>query len=440
MMKICAAIDDVNEIPLTSNADMVELDIDLFESLSEKIEKPLIIKVTDRRRLFNWKDPIDNGFIDIGEFDPPYRTNLKVISSLHDMNRSMTSDEIVEALNSFEGDLVKGVFRIIRPVDLISLHEASKSLNKPHILLGKGEMGIVTRLRSKVLNNEFIYAHTGKAKDIDQLTTEDMKTADEDCTLFGLISHPIKNRLLKNMISQAMADAGIKGYYLNFDVTTIEYMDEVIRRYDIKGMNVSLPFKKDIMAYTDSLDRDAAATGMVNLLHNTGSKIIGSNTDVYGIDFALKRSETEIGEGTRVIVMGTGGVARSSVHYMMEKGAEVTIAGRNEVITNNISKQFGCSKIVDSDPTRYDIIVNCTPVDSVEALEYPIDLSKITSDQMIMDITMNNDSALRAAGRNNGCKDIPGVDVFIGQGMRSFETWTGKTPDYESMKRALFYK
>ena len=89
------------------------------------------------------------------------------------------------------------------------------------------------------------------------------------------------------------------------------------------------------------------------------------------------------------------------------------------------------------DPSDYDMIVNCSPIGMYEEEKYPIDITKIRSEQVIFDVVYTKETQLECVGRERGCRIVPGLDMLIGQGMRAFEVWTGQKPDYESMRRSL---
>ena len=436
MLRVCASIGSPEELDRIEGADLLEMDIETFRNLNKESDVPIIVKVKDQQQILELFNKKWNGYLDIGGLPRP-ETDTPVISSVRDELRTMSSSEMVEMMNGSECDIAVGVFMVNRPADLVSIYDASSLIQKKHVLVGLGEMGAITRYRSKILGNEFDYAHVGTPSYPGQMSVDEIRKTDSDSMIIGLVGHPLSQSASKRMFTQALKDAGINGHYLNFDTVSLDGLDDVIRDYDIKGVNVTIPYKDDILAYVDVLDQSAKNTGAASMILNTGDRLIGSNTDVDGARFAVENAGVEIEVGMKVLMIGSGGVAMACDYYFTSEGADVTIIGRNKKTVNDLCRQFGSETTEKSDPSEYDMIVNCTPIGMYEEEKYPIDISKLRSEQIVFDVVYTKETQLEAVGRERGCKIIPGLDMLIGQGMRSFEVWTGQKSDYSSMKFSL---
>ena len=269
------------------------------------------------------------------------------------------------------------------------------------------------------------------------MDVDGIRNVGSDSLIIGLVGHPLDQSASKRMHTQALKDAGINGHYINFDTVSLDGLDDVIRDYEIKGLNVTIPYKDDILAYIDVEDQSAKNTGAASMIVNTGDRLIGSNTDVDGAKFALERAGVEIEPGMRILVIGSGGMAMACCYLFTNKGAEVTIIGRNQKTVKDLCRKFGCETTDKFDPSEYEMIVNCTPIGMYEEERYPIDITKIRSEQVIFDVVYTKETQLEKVGAERGCRIVPGLDMLIGQGMRAFEVWTGKKPDYDSMRRSL---
>ena len=436
MVKVCASVRTVEELEKTGDADIVEVPIEVYRNLQNPPQKPMVVKVSSQEESLEMFNKKWNGYLDIGELPSP-EMDVPIIASVHDDLRTMSSPDIVKKMEGFSCDIAVGTFMINRPADLVSLMDASRLVKKKHVLVGLGEMGYITRYRSALLGNEFEYAHVGTPSYIGQMSVDEIMETGSDSLIIGLIGHPLSQSASKRMHTQALKDAGINGHYINIDTVSLDGMDDVIRDYDIKGMNVTIPYKSDILAYVDVLDQSAKNTGAASMIVNTGDRLVGSNTDVDGARFALEKAGVEIEVGMRILVIGSGGVAMACCYLFTSEGADVTIIGRNQKTVQNLCKKFGCECTDRIDPSDYDMIVNCTPIGMYEEETYPIDITKLRQEQIVFDVVYTKETKLEAVARERGCKIIPGLDMLIGQGIRSFEVWTGVKPSYESMRYSL---
>ena len=435
-MKVCATVGSPEELEKAEEADFIVMTIDTFRKLQCKPCKPTIVRISDQDQLMEMLGKKWDGYLDVGQMPLP-STQIPVVSSLRDDLRTMTSQEMLDILDAPGSELAVGTFMVNRPTDLVSIYDASQLMTKKHVLVGMGEMGSLTRYRSRLLKNEFDYAHVGTPAYQGQFSLKTVKSSGEEPLIIGLVGHPLSQSASKRMHTQALKDAGIDGHYLNFDTVSLEGLDEVITDYDIKGLNVTIPYKDDILAYVDVLDQSAKNTGAASMILNTGDRLIGSNTDVDGARFAIEKAGVEIEVGMKILIIGSGGVAMACCYLFTTEGAEVTVIGRNPKTVQDLCKKFGCETSDNPDPSQFDMIVNCSPIGMYEEEKYPIDLTKIHSGQIIFDVVYTKETQLEVVGRERGCKLVHGLDMLIGQGMRSFEVWTGCKPDYDSMRRSL---
>ena len=436
MLKICASVNSPEELDKVSDADYIAVSLDTFRQMKDAPGRPVIVKVTTQDQTLEMMNKKWDGFLDIGEMPRP-DANVPVISSIYDELRTMSSQEIVGKMNGFECDIAVGTFMVNRPADLVSIFDASSLIQKKHVLIGLGEMGSITRYRSRLLGNEFDYAHVGTPAFYGQMSVDELRVTGSDSMILGLVGHPLSQSASKRMYTQALKDADINGHYINFDTVSLDGLDDVIRDYNIRGLNVTIPYKDDILAYVDVLDQSAKNTGAASMIVNTGDRLIGSNTDVDGARFALERAGVEIEVGMKILVIGSGGVAMACCYLFTAEGADVTIVGRNQKTVQQLCRKFGCETTDRMDPSDYDMIVNCSPIGMYEEEKYPIDITKIRSEQVIFDVVYTKETQLECVGRERGCRIVPGLDMLIGQGMRAFEVWTSQKPDYESMRRSL---
>ena len=261
-----------------------------------------------------------------------------------------------------------------------------------------------------------------------------MSRMDDDTAVLGILGHPADHSLSPVMHNAAMDAAGINGIYLRFDSPDLEGLEDVIREYRITGMNVTIPYKTQVMEHLDQFTESAEAIGAVNTVINRNGVLYGANTDPDGVLFAFREKETD---GKNVLILGSGGAARAAVHAMTQKECGISILGRNRTAVEDICSTMDAEPAMSNDPSDYDIIINCTPVGMSSDGPYPIDLNRLTPNQTVLDMVSNRATPLARTAAEKGCGIAEGSEMLIGQGARSFRYWFGKDPDTEIMRRAI---
>ncbi len=434
-MKVCASLSSVSELN-GNDTRMVEIRLDLLGGVPD---------VKDRDLLVTYRGEVDldvlpegfHGMIDIGE-EPRPETALTVVASHHDYEATPNAERIVSILRDMDCDIAKGAFTITSFRNLVSVLDASRSIGRRHVILGMGALGTVTRIRASILGNEFSFGYVGEPTAPGQLSADRMEELGDDCMVLGVLGNPVSKSMSPAMHNAALAGAGINGIYLPFEARDLDLVEEVIRGYDIRGMNVTIPYKQEIMDHLDAVDRDASEIGAVNTIVNENGRLTGHNTDVIGIHTALTRAGFEA-EDRRVLIMGSGGAARACTHYMMSHGCDVTITGRNSDTGRDLASDFGADfrDRRSVSVMMYDLIVNCTPVGMYSDGPYPINVSAIQRGQTVFDMVYGKETPLLRHARENGIRAAYGEDMLAGQGAASFAMWTGTRDAFDIMRGLL---
>jgi len=425
-MRVCTTYGSA--IPLREGSEMHEIRLDVFDEIPEGLDDRSLVTLCgkDISVIPDWF----GGLVDVG--DSFVATKHRKIRSIHNFERTPSKEEIVRMLSEGDQEISKGAFIASSFTDLASILDASKELNRKHVLLGMGQIGEVTRIRQRILGNEFSFGYHGESTAPGQLSADEMEKLGDDCIITGITGHPLSHTKSPAMQSAAMEEAGINGRYLTFDSPDLARIEDVIRGYDIRGLNVTIPYKQEVMSHLDSISEAASQIGAVNTIVNDKGKLTGHNTDVIGIGYALKDVETK---GADALILGSGGAARAAAFELNALGCCVSIAGRNGTTVSELCRDFGIErhsgKIED-----VDIIVNCTPIGLVEGY-YPVDLSDLHKEQTVFDMVYGRDTPILDMARNRDCRMMDGSDMLVGQGAESFRLWFEKEPDMDAMRGAL---
>ena len=214
-----------------------------------------------------------------------------------------------------------------------------------------------------------------------------------------------------------------------------------MRALGIRGLNVTVPHKVDIIAHLDEVDAQAARIGAVNTVVNEDGTLIGHNTDVIGVRRTFEHHGVDP-RGRKALVLGAGGASRSVLHYLTEQGAEVDVTNRTMGKAEALVRRFPGSSAVGrrvAEEKQYDIVVNCTPM-GMKGFPQEMSVSPhvLREGQFVMDTVYNPPVTplLAEASRKNAVA-VNGKDMLIFQALASFEMWTGKAVDHEVMDRAF---
>ena len=427
-MRICSTYGKKHE--LTFRYDYEEVRMDVFDKVPDNVDSDTIITLCGRSP--SLIPPGFNGYVDNGiEILHGYRS----IRSYHDFKGTPDVCEIVNMFSKVQ-DIAKGAFTVNSFKDLSKLYEASQIIDKRHVLIGMGDMGTVTRLRSNLLGNEFTFGYIGEPTADGQLEADMLDDLGDDCTIVGITGCNIGDNRFTAMQEAAIKKAGLNAISLTFDSKTSDRMGEVMVQYQIRGLNVTIPFKTEIMSVLDECSDESIKIGAVNTIVNDDGKLTGYNTDCKGIMHAFNRNCGNI-RGKRVIVVGSGGAARASAYAMKSLGCDVHVLARNEVTLLELCDDLLVEPSSDPDVSDYDIIINCTPIGMIRDSVYPFDLNTMNENQCVLDMVYSRKTRLIQKAVTLGCKIVSGTDVLLGQGAESFKLWFGKEPDIDAMRDAI---
>ena len=262
---------------------------------------------------------------------------------------------------------------------------------------------------------------------------------DANTSLFGLIGNPVAHSLSPVMHNQAFAASGYNGVYLAFRVTDPAAAIKGIRTLNLKGISVTLPHKSSVMGYLDEIEETAAQIGAVNTIVNNRGRLIGYNTDCAGALEALK-TRTSIKDKS-VALIGAGGAARAIGFGLVAAGGRVTIFNRSRAPGERLAADLQAEflPLYAWQPDQYEILINTTPVGMhPETDATPIPKEDLSKEMVVMDIVYNPmKTRLLEEAENKACQTINGLAMFVFQGARQFELWTGQKAPVDVMYKAV---
>ncbi len=253
---------------------------------------------------------------------------------------------------------------------------------------------------------------------------------------FLVIGNPIKHSLSPQLHKYWFGKNKINAEYkkLKIDQKQIKKILDKIRKKQIEGINVTIPFKNSVIKYLDILEGDAKKTSSVNTIYLRKQKLIGDNTDVYGFAFGiLKKIKSKIKAAG---IIGAGGVTSSIIIALIKKGVrKIYITNRTFSKLKVFKKKFRGIIF----PVRWNehlkvfrevqILINVSSLGMQGQKDLKFDFSTFNKKINVVDIVYNpeNTKFLRDA-RRHGHKAFSGLDMFVYQAQKAFYIWNKKKP------------
>lgn len=245
-----------------------------------------------------------------------------------------------------------------------------------------------------------------------------------DEKIYGLIGFPLTHSFSQRYFNQKFEAEGIKAQYLNFELPDIGDLMEVISEYpNLSGLNVTIPYKEQVIPYLDEMDNDARKIGAVNVIkflrNKDDIKLKGYNSDIIGFTDSIAPLLNE--RRKRALVLGTGGASKAVVCGLENLGVQCTLVSRTK--RNDTITYADLTPDVMADNL---IIVNTTPLGMYphvdEAPDIPYDC--LTPDHLCYDLLYNPDVTLfmrKAAER--GAETKNGLEMLLLQAFAAWNIW-----------------
>ena len=283
---------------------------------------------------------------------------------------------------------------------------------------------------------------------------------DHSTKIVGIIGHPIKQSFSPKMHNLSFLGQELNYIYLPFDVPTSSLKDSLkaMSVLGVRGFNVTIPHKEKIIQFMDHVSEEASIVGAVNTVVNEGNQLFGYNTDINGIIESLNPYKDKIAKSS-VTVIGAGGAARSVLYALIRhfKVENINIINRTEERTEAIKDHFidkmrfnniKTFELMEKENLKLfkdsKLIINTTSIGMFPNIDdTPTELAEsFNSSQIVFDLIYNPiRTKFIELAESKGATIINGLKMFVVQGARSFELWTGHKMDtnlmYEELSKSL---
>ena len=392
-------------------------------------------------------------------FDGWLSRNLeRVICSHHDFaGVPPNPDELYERMAATPARVLKIAYAAETATDCLpafSLLERARREGRELVAVAMGDAGLLTRVLapSRGAFLTFGAADAGQATAPGQITAAELRDLYRVDSIDGrtefacLVGSPVMHSLSPHVHNAGFAALGLNAVYLPLEVRDLDaFMRRLARpqtrEFDwrLRGLSVTAPHKRAVLAHLDWVDPAARAVGAVNTVVLEGDRLRGYNTDAAA---ALKPLEGA-GDlrGARVALIGAGGAARAVLWALRERGARPVVFARDESRARATAEGFGADAAALGGARfgEFDVVVNATPLGTRGHAE---EETAATAEQLrgarvVYDLVYNPaETRLMREARAAGCEAYGGHGMLVAQAAEQFHLWTGRAAPLEVMRAA----
>ncbi len=242
--------------------------------------------------------------------------------------------------------------------------------------------------------------------------------------ILGLVGKNISYSFSKGYFTKKFEELDLKDHqYVNFDIQSIEDFPKIIHefKFNLKGLNVTIPYKQDVFLYLDKVHKVAKKIGAVNTVRLTKKgNLKGYNSDVVGFRDSIKPLLED--HHQKALILGTGGASKAVAYVFKELGIEYLKVSRHPKKNKEISYKDLNKELV----KNYTIVVNCTPLGTFPKVDNKPDFlyEFLSSDHLLYDLIYNPEkTAFLLEGEKRGAKIKNGLEMLELQAEESWRIW-----------------
>jgi 3-dehydroquinate dehydratase/shikimate dehydrogenase len=361
-----------------------------------------------------------------------------IILSHHDFRATKKLEETFARMRELPADYYKIVTTATSLSDNVAMMKFLEEKSYTHSVIGlcMGEQGIISRVLALRAGSVFTFAaaNPGEETAPGQVSLRTLRDTyrifqvDAATKVYGVAGDPVAHSLSPAMMNTAFRRENVNAVYLTLHAKKLDDLLNCVRNIPISGVSVTMPYKQDIVEHLDNTDALTAKVGACNtVVRGADGRIFGFNTDVAGIVRPLER---RINFATaKILVIGAGGAARAAAFGLKERGADVYIINRTPANGQKLAKQAKAKYLKRTDLKKhtFDVIINATPLGMEGApKQSPLSEKEIQTKYAFDLVYSSPETPFAKAAVAAGATVISGVEMFVQQGARQFETWTGK--------------
>jgi 3-dehydroquinate dehydratase / shikimate dehydrogenase len=370
-----------------------------------------------------------------------------LLISFHDFSRTKGLEQAADRIEVFKPDFVKVVSTARNLADNLAMLRLieDRSLASRVVGIAMGEEGLVSRVLGPRAGAAFTFASccNGAETAPGQVKAETLRDVyrlehlDQATRIFGVAGNPISHSLSPLLHNAAFRREIVNAVLLPLKTKSVQDLLTLALELPLAGCAVTMPLKTEVLPHLANMDPLTARIGACNTLRmGADGKLYGFNTDVAGVVRPLERRLKL--KGARVVVLGAGGAARAAVFGLVEQGAEVLVVNRTHEHAVTLARQAKAKSLKHEllAKQRFDVMINATPCGMAGVKQaLPIAENELNASLVFDMVYSPLETPLLKLTKARGIPVVSGIEMFVQQGARQFEIWTGKpAPESEMMR------
>ncbi len=405
--------------------------------------------------------------IETAEVDPSlletFEDRALRMLSYHDFERTPALHRVVKRLQKIPADLYKVATAAVKPSDSLRVLELPLAFRRESlVVMAMGEVGTPTRILGPSRGSVFVFAAPVPTSEPvarkrgapplkaqptapGQILAGDLRNRYQvhrrkrSTKVYGVIADPVAHSMSPVLHNRAFRAKRMDAVYLPFLVQAAKISDffKVVDGLPVAGLSVTIPHKQRVIRHLHAVEPLAKRIGAANTVYRRKGRLYGTNTDAVGVTAPLEK-KLKLG-GASVLIVGNGGAARAAIFAVRDKGARVTLTGRNPQRVRKLARDCGVEAIdrPKLDDAYFDALVHTTPLGLYPKVEGCFFDDRIPA-ELVFDMVYNPlETELLRRAKAAGKKTIAGLEMFVEQAAAQFEIWTHEAAPRIVMRNAV---
>ena len=242
---------------------------------------------------------------------------------------------------------------------------------------------------------------------------------------YGLIGYPLKHSFSIGFFNEKFKSEGIDAEYVNFEIPEInDFMEVIEENPNLCGLNVTIPYKEQVIPFLDELDKDTAKIGAVNVIKIVRGpkgkvKLTGYNSDIIGFSQSIQPLLQPYHK--KALILGTGGSSKGIYHGLKNLGIDSVFVSRTQK-----EGMLTYEELTPEIMAEHTVIVNCTPVGMYPKVDFcpAIPYELLTPNHLLYDLLYNpNTTLFMKKGEEHGAVTKNGLEMLLLQAFAAWEIW-----------------